>query len=371
MTVLNTQPVLAKDLIERTLRFMQEALLVFNTSHCIILVNNAALELLGYSNEIELLGRPAEDIFAHSNDADNFLKNAMQQNPVAHREGAFRKADTKKFTGSYSVSVIRDEAGEVEATVIIIQNISKRKEVEERLAEYARRLEKSNKELDQFSFIVSHDLKAPLRAISNLSLWLIEDLGATLPEDSRKNLDMMRSRVARMESLINGILEYSKIGRTHVAPESFNLSELITEILELLSPSAHIKVLFSEEMPAVITPKILLQQVLSNLISNAIKYTDKKEPVITLSVVSNELFYEFTVEDNGPGIALEYHDKIFLIFQTLQSKDTFESTGIGLTIVKRIVEEQGGKIRLESDVGEGCKFIFTWPISVPELTISK
>lgn len=360
------QLLLLNGLTGRILKFMQEALFVLDRSNNIIAVNNAGLTLLGYTDENELLGHPFPDIFFLPNDADNFLKNVDQPHTTAWWEGEFKKADNKRFAGSYAVNIICDEHDEVRAKAVFIQNISKRKEVEAIVAENTRRLEKNNKELDQFSFIVSHDLKAPLRAISNLSLWLMEDLGPTLPEDSKKNLEMMRSRVARMELLINGILEYSKIGRTQVAPESFNLSELLAEVIDLLAPPAHMKVLFSAELPSVITPKILLQQVLSNLVSNAIKYSDKKDPVIGISVAVTESYYEFTVEDNGPGIAPEYHEKIFLIFQTLQSRDTFESTGIGLTIVKRIVEEQGGKIWLESEVGKGSKFIFRWPVMSPE-----
>lgn len=361
-----TELLLSTGLAGRILRFMQEALFVLDKSNSIILANKAGLALLGYGDENELLGHRFADIFARPNDADNFLKNVDQQHTTAYWEGTFKKADGKRFTGLYAVNIIHDENDHVEAKAVSIQNISKRKEVEAIFAENTRRLEKNNKELDQFSFIVSHDLKAPLRAISNLSLWLMEDLGSTLPEDSKKNLEMMRSRVARMESLINGILEYSKIGRTQVSPESFNLSGLLAEVIDLLAPPAHIKVLFSEKMPSAIAPKILLQQVFSNLIGNAIKYGDKKDLVISITVVATESYYEFTIEDNGPGIAPEYHEKIFLIFQTLQSKDTFESTGIGLTIVKRIIEEQGGKIWLESEVGKGSKFIFRWPVMSPE-----
>jgi light-regulated signal transduction histidine kinase (bacteriophytochrome) len=257
--------------------------------------------------------------------------------------------------------MLEDIDGTGRKKMVLFRDITAQKKATEKIAEYTVKLEKSNKELDQFAYIVSHDLKAPLRAISNLSLWLQEDLGASLSEDSKNNLTMLRNRVKRMESLINGILDYSKVGRDQMPSARIDVFRLLGEVLELLSPPPHIKVEINREMPVMEAPKIMLLQVFSNLIGNAIKYNDKKEAHIKVYSTEKTNSYEFTIEDNGPGIAPEYHEKIFVIFQTLQSRDKFESTGIGLTIVKRILDERGGKIWVESHEGKGSKFIFDWP----------
>jgi light-regulated signal transduction histidine kinase (bacteriophytochrome) len=144
----------------------------------------------------------------------------------------------------------------------------------------------------------------------------------------------------------------------------------LEEVVELLAPPSNVHVQIDNNMPSFVTHRILLQQVFSNLVSNAIKHNDKQKPLIKVGCTKIPAGYEFFVEDNGPGIAKEHHDKIFVIFQTLQSRDKFESTGVGLTIVKRIIEEQGGSIHLESTVGKGSKFIFTWtPQTEPEHTV--
>ena len=230
------------------------------------------------------------------------------------------------------------------------------------LLSYSEQLKKQNKELNQFSYVVSHDLKAPLRAIFKLSEWIEEDLGDNIPEDSKKNLETLRGRVFRLESLINGLLEYSKIGRTDVLLENVDTKKMVHDIVDLLNPPQHIKVNVQENMPMVYTKRILLQQVFSNLIGNAVKYHDKKEEgIITVKAKEIGKFYTFVVEDNGPGIEKEYHEKIFAIFQTLETRDRVEGTGIGLSIVKKIIEEVGGAIKVESEPGKGSKFIFTWP----------
>lgn len=229
------------------------------------------------------------------------------------------------------------------------------------LVDYSNQLKKQNEALDQFSYVVSHDLKAPLRAIFKLSEWLEEDLGPDLPAESKKHLKTLRGRVFRMEAMINGLLEYSKIGRQYMLPETTDTHQVIKDILDIVQPPPSIKISISPAMPVFKTGKISLHQVFSNLILNAIKFNDKPEGRIDLDVQEIGDYYQFTVGDNGMGIETPYHEKVFMIFQTLQSRDKVESTGIGLTIVKKIIEDVGGTICLESDLGEGAKFIFTWP----------
>jgi signal transduction histidine kinase/DNA-binding response OmpR family regulator len=229
-----------------------------------------------------------------------------------------------------------------------------------KMSETAECLKQRNQELDEFAYVASHDLKAPLRAIANLANWLSEDLNGTIPEENQHQLDLLQSRVKRMEQLIQGLLTYSRIGRQAAPQETINVADLIAETIDFLSPPPEFIIEIAPEMPTLTTDKLALHQVFSNLIGNAIKYHPRHDGKIIISVGDRETFYQFAVKDDGRGIAPEYHQKIFGIFQTLQSRDEIESTGIGLSIVKKIVEFQGGEITLESQIDRGTTFYFTW-----------
>lgn len=220
-------------------------------------------------------------------------------------------------------------------------------------------LEKRNQELDQFAYVASHDLKAPLRAIANLSEWIEEDLSDKLTADTRHQMNLLRGRVHRMEALINGLLQYSRVGRLEMPKSQVSVGDLLAEIVDSLSPPPTFSIEIAP-MPTILTEKLPLEQVFTNLISNAIKYHPRQDGRVSISVQKYASNYKFVVADDGDGIAPDYHDKVFGIFQTLSPRDTTESTGIGLAIVKKIVEQQGGTIRLESQLGQGAAFHFTW-----------
>lgn len=223
-----------------------------------------------------------------------------------------------------------------------------------------RELKKKNTELDQFAYVVSHDLKAPLRGIDNLIKWMEEDHPEEITPVVRQNIDQIKRRTKRLENLINGLLEYAKIGRVKKNVETVNVETMLKEISEMLVPS-RFKVIIPHNMPTLKTEKIRLEQVFSNLISNSVNYHDKAEGRISVGVNDLGDHYEFTVSDDGPGIEQQYHEKVFMIFQTLKERDAYESTGVGLAIVKKIIEEQKGKIKLESEPGKGTSVKFTWP----------
>lgn len=238
---------------------------------------------------------------------------------------------------------------------------AQKEELEIKVKEKTESLSKINKELDQFAYIVSHDLKAPLRGISSLSEWIEEDLEDTKNDDVKANLTLLKSRVSRMKDLIDGILRYSRVGRMTAEKKNLDSGELIEEVVSILEIPEGFQVEIKGKFPQIYSNRTWTEQVFTNLISNAIKYHDKATGVITIAYHSDKSYHYFSVEDDGPGISEEYQEKIFMIFQTLQPKDTTESTGIGLSIVKKIIEEQGGSIWVESDGKNGSKFIFTLP----------
>lgn len=219
-------------------------------------------------------------------------------------------------------------------------------------------LKKKNFELDQFAYVVSHDLKAPLRGILNIMNWVEEDHGKDITPEIKKNLVLIKGRAKRLENMINGLLEYARVGKAKNTREKVNVQIMLNELKEMLLPD-NFK-LVTHNIPLLYTEKIHLEQVFSNLLSNAVKYNDKKEGVIEISATDKGPYYEFSVRDNGIGIEREYFDKIFVIFQTLRERDAFESTGVGLAIVKRIIEEQKGRIWVESEHGKGTTFKFEW-----------
>lgn len=221
-------------------------------------------------------------------------------------------------------------------------------------------LTEKNKELDQFAYVVSHDLKAPLRGIDNITKWIEEDHAKELTPEVKHNIDLIKGRARRLENMINGLLEYARIGKVRNELEEVNVAKLIRELVELLVPSGFI-VKVSGNMPVMLTEKIRLEQVLSNLISNAVKYNDKETGRIEIHGRDAGQYYEFTVTDNGIGIQSQYFEKIFTIFQTLKERDAFESTGVGLAIVKKILDDKKTGITVESEPGEGTTFKFTWP----------
>ncbi|MBW4663863.1 MAG: PAS domain S-box protein [Chroococcus sp. CMT-3BRIN-NPC107] len=221
-------------------------------------------------------------------------------------------------------------------------------------------LEKRNQELDQFAYVTSHDLKAPLRAIANLSQWIEEDISDLLTDDTRRQMDLLRGRVHRMEALINGLLQFSRSGRITADKSSVSVTSLLAEIVDSIASPPAFTVEIAPNMPTLVTERLSLEQVFSNLISNAIKHHPRPDGKVQVSCQDLGTSYEFAVADDGKGIAPEYHEKIFGIFQTLEARDRNENTGIGLAIVKKIVENYGGKIKIESTEGKGAKFSFTW-----------
>jgi signal transduction histidine kinase len=241
-------------------------------------------------------------------------------------------------------------------------NLTLEQRIEHRTAESERRA----RDLEQFAYVASHDLKAPLRGIANLATWLSQDLEDCLTPEVAEQLDLMRDRVARMNALIEGLLSYSRIGRDQGTDETIDIARLIADSVDSLAPPPGFKIQVAPNMPHLQGDPLALSMVLTNLIGNAIKHHDRTEGLVRICARCIGDRCEFNVKDDGPGIPPELHDKVFLMFQTLKVKDTQGDTGIGLAIVKKLVEEHGGHISLHSGPQRGCRFRFTWPRRPPK-----
>ena len=218
-------------------------------------------------------------------------------------------------------------------------------------------LKNRNAELNKFAYVVSHDLKAPIRGIHNVITWIEEDLDEELSPELKRYLAIIPQKTRRMEALINGLLDYARLN-IKVPPERIDTNALVHEIADSIVPR-NFKLEIGH-LPKLFTERIKLEQVFANLISNAVKYTQREDAVIEINCRQYSHFYEFSVRDNGIGIAIEYHQKIFEIFQTLREQNEQESTGVGLAIVKKIIDDQQEHIIVISKLGLGSEFIFTW-----------
>jgi PAS domain S-box-containing protein len=332
-------------------------------------VNQKLCEIVGYS-EAELLDCTFQDI-THPDDLATNLEYASQLIAGEIETYAMEKRYIHKLGKivwvNLTVSLRRDAAGAPIHFISAVEKIDDRKRAEFALQEQTRELtriaalvKQRNQELDQFAHIVSHDLKAPLRAIANLSSWIEDDLEGQVTSETQEHLELMRSRVDRMESMINGLLDYAKVGQTEASLSTFSVEDLLAEIIDSIGISLSFTIDLPANLPTITTNRLLLSQVFANLLSNAYKHHDRPDGRIQITAQPQGEIWVFIVADDGPGIAPENQERVFGIFQTLAARDQQENTGIGLSIVKKIVENHGGNIVVESQLGHGTTFRFTW-----------
>ena len=222
------------------------------------------------------------------------------------------------------------------------------------------KLQRTNEELDDFAYVASHDLKAPLRDVQNLANWIVEDVGATLPPASTEHLKKLSGRVARMECLLDDVLRYSRAGRVFDDVVDVDVNALLEDVVAIVAVPTGFDIELPHDVPILVSPRSGLEQVFANLIANAIKHHDRSAGSVRVGWCGVGERIEFLVADDGPGIPCEYHERVFRMFQSLRSADEVEGSGIGLAIVKKLVDSHGGTITVESD-GRGATFRFTWP----------
>ena len=233
--------------------------------------------------------------------------------------------------------------------------------LEQRVAERTAQLEMINAELKDFAYIVSHDLKEPLRGVRQLTAWIMQDYEEQIDGPGKELLQLLGNRVKRMTQLIDGILEYSRIGHMRGDMQLLALQDLVDDVIDSLAISAHIQIVINSKLPQIWGDPTRITQVFQNVIGNAIKYNDKAQGIVTIRCEEFGNFWKISVADNGPGIETQAYEKIFKIFQTGQRRENSDSTGIGLAVVKKIIEMYGGEIWVESELGAGSTFFLTFP----------
>lgn len=326
--------------------------------------NPAAERLFGYGGD-EVLGRnvsmlmPSPYREQHDGYLAHYLATGEKRIIGLGREVIARRKDGTSFPIELAVSEMW--IGRRRMFTGIVHDISLRKQAEERQARLIHELESANEELKNFAYVVSHDLKAPLRAIGSLADWISTDQSERLDADGKEHLRLLIQRARRMDSLIDGILQYSRVGRVRETVVDVDVNQIVKEALAMLAPPPHVTVEIAPGLPVIRAERTRILQLFQNLLSNAIKYMDKPAGLIRIDCVAHDNDWEFSVSDNGPGIEPRHFKRIFQLFQTLAPKDRVESTGVGLALVKKIVELYGGRVWVESRPGAGSTFFLTLP----------
>lgn len=315
-------------------------------------------------NREEIIGKKMTELFVEIKESSFFetIFDVWKSSESRHNSG-FSYEDNGVIRWK-EYFVYKLYSGEI---VVAFNDTMERKGADNIQSQLLTKLEQVNRELNEFAYIVSHDLKAPLRGIKTLAGWITTDYADKLDEEGKEQLKLLSSRVDRMHNLIEGILQYSRAGHRKENKVQIDLNELVDNVIDSFSPLEKITVTVENKLPIIECEQTLTMELFQNLVSNTIKYMDKPQGFIKIGCVEENGFWKFSIADNGMGIDEKYFEKIFQIFQTLIPRDQFESTGVGLTVAKKIVELHGGTIWVESEPGVGSTFFFTLPANKTEV----
>lgn len=334
----------AETYIRSVLDHCYDAVLVIAPDGSIEAANPAATRLLGKPADA-IIGVPFRDILGIADGDDDGMHSATAEvhGRSCRLDVGFGSMDTPG--GPRRIAIARESTAA--------------------LQRHARDLERRNQVLDQFAYVASHDLKAPLRAIANLSAWIEEDLQAVLDDQNRSQMHLLRERVRRLEGLIDGLHQYATAGRRAGTVEVISLRDLVAEIVTEQDPEGRFQVAIEGGDDPLRTDRVRLWQVLSNLIANAVRHHDRGQGAITVAWDRDGNRLLLRVTDDGPGIDPANHERIFTIFHTLAPKDRAIGLGLGLALVRKIVGDRGGEVTVTSRPGAGATFHVVWPLSEP------
>ena len=344
-------------------------IVVTDESGRISLVNGQVEATLGWRRN-ELIGQPIEILVPerarerHVHERVSYGTHPERRPMGTRRILLARRKDGSECAVEIGLNPIPSPHG-VRVLAVLV-DLSERQLAASRAERTQRELDRANLDLDQFAYIASHDLRAPLRAIANLASWIVEDLGADTPPAVTSHVERLKGRITRMERLIDGLLEFARAGRTALNATRVDTAELARNAIALLGPRDGIVTVVDESLPRMLAPGVRFEQVIRNLLDNAYKHHDRDLGRIEIGCRERPDCFEFYVADDGPGIPAEHHDRIFQPFQTLRPRDEVEGSGLGLALVRKIVESHGGRIWVDPNAGRGSIFRFTWPKSMPE-----
>ncbi len=265
--------------------------------------------------------------------------------------------------GLTTAAVVPPRDKVIEFIVLQIIDIDDQKRLAQDLAERNTALEKANEELDQFAYVASHDLKAPLRGIAQLSQWIEEDLRGNLDEQTSQYLSLLHNRVERLERLLDDLLSYSRVGRKDGELRKVVVDELVRDAFAMATPPSDFRLVCDDEIGSLRTLATPLELIIRNLISNAIKHHDRSDGTVTVTARKRPHSYEFVVADDGPGIPVNYREQVFSLFHTLKPRDQVEGSGIGLTIIKKVLNRYQCHFELTDNGERGARFRFSWPLT--------
>jgi PAS domain S-box-containing protein len=363
-------------LFERT----NDAVFIFDLDGMLLTANQQAAELLGYTAD-ELVGMPVTQMISLQEVADNQNKLAavIAGEPLPLYERFFRRKDGSEFPAEVNVALVHDPQGKPLHIHSVVRDITERKqiereirqlnaELERRVVERTAQLEAANQELEAFAYSVSHDLRAPLRAMDSFSRIVLEDFGPQLPPEAQRYLGMVRDNARRMRALIQDLLTFSRLGRQELRKQTISPRELVRQVLEELriEQDEHPVEITVGDLPPCQADPALLKQVYANLLSNALKFTrGQGGACIEVGCLQEGQGTVYYVRDNGVGFDMRYADKLFGVFQRLHGDQEYEGTGVGLAIVQRIIHRHGGRVWAKAEVGQGATFYFTLPDASP------
>ena len=328
--------------------------------------NKGAERIKGYRAE-EIVGQHFSRFYRPTDVAagkpDQELRVATSEGRFEDEDWRVRK-DGSRFWANVVVTALRDASGEINGFVKITRDLTARKQAEDEIKRYAEDLRRSNQELEQFAYVASHDLQEPLRTVSSFSQLLARRYHGKLDADADEFVTFIVDGATRMQTLINDLLAFSRVGMrgNPLAPVACeHVLEIAKQNLEATIAESGAKIT-QDPLPALSADETQLTQLFQNLLSNAIKFRRPEEaPCIHISAVRHDGAWQFSMRDNGIGIAPQYFDRIFIIFQRLHGREEYSGTGIGLAICKKIVERHGGRMWVESEPGTGSTFHFTIP----------